>query len=315
MVIPMRHCVALLGVLAGPMASGQAQAPTLEQLAISARPEPIANTPASPARISVTQWSESPSRSLFHAADADLDDRLDVFEFSAALEGIPAPRDVARFRRLDIDRDGFLGWSEFDRHMQDVVSGGGVFRLTPVRPLPEPAPAASGDARPAQVATPAERAMRLWDADRDGALSRTELEAMIAGTSLPPTLLAHVGAFDRDGSGTVSAEELQPMLALMPGLFQVAGATAAASTLPAPWRELDLDGDGAVGDAELAAGLRRSDPLLSGWAAVLLRAADQNSDRRLDAGELTRPAAAPGQVQAQPTGSVAPATRPGGPGR
>ncbi len=54
-------------------------------------------------------------------------------------------------------------------------------------------------------ATASERALELYDKDKDGSLSETELVAC-------PGILGHLSQYDKDGNGAVSREEIEEQL-------------------------------------------------------------------------------------------------------
>jgi Ca2+-binding EF-hand superfamily protein len=253
---------------------------------------------AGPLRMTAMLWDENQSRAMFAAADADGDERLDLFEAAAALETIESPRNLARFRKLDLDRDGYLDQAEFDAHYRDVVTHGSSFRVTVLR-----APAAPQASSPAPVTrpmSPAERIVRLWDTDGNGELQPSELGALLQSYNLGPGLAARARVLDADQSGGLSPAELSMFLQFLPaGLLPVAAPQDGKARLPGGWSAVDQDGDGLLRLPEFAAGLRRIDPVLGARAAQIFQQADANHDGVLDAAELgevktTARASAPG---------------------
>ncbi|MBL8729724.1 MAG: hypothetical protein JNM25_14950 [Planctomycetes bacterium] len=238
-------------------------------------------------RTGVSSYSESVSRDLFSACDADSDDRLDVFEASDALDSIGGPKDSAGFQRLDTDRDGFVSWPEFDQHFWNVVQRGGAFHVRPCRSLVEPAP----ERQEAGPASPLQSFVRMYDKNGNGGLDPDELDQMVRATNLPPSIGGELRGLDHDRSGRIEEAELAPWFELLRGLVPGAGrpATAASGSLPPPWQAGDLDLDGRIDVGELTALLRRLDPALVRWAPQLLRALDSDGDGRLGPTELPQP--------------------------
>ncbi|MBX3461601.1 MAG: hypothetical protein KF830_00380 [Planctomycetes bacterium] len=232
----------------------------------------------------VPSYSESVSRDLFAACDADSDDRLDVFEAADALDCIDSPRDSQGFQRLDLDRDGFVSWPEFDRYFWTVVQRGDPFHVRPCRQLVESAP----ERQEARPASPLQAFLRLFDKNGNGGLDADEVEAMVRAASLPPPIATQLRALDLDRSGRIEEAELAPWFELVRSLVPGVGkeAMAGASTLPPPWQSADADGNGRLEASELAALLRRLDPALVRWAPHLLRALDRDGDGALAPSEL-----------------------------
>lgn len=242
---------------------------------------------ARPPATGVQQYSESVSRDLFAACDADSDDRLDVFEAGDALDLVRDARDTNGFRRFDVDRDGFVSWVEFDQQFWDTVQRGGSFRVRTCRSLIE----ASPERQAAQAPTPVQSFLQMHDQNRNGGLDQQEIEAMVRATGLPPTIGVQLRAQDHDRSGRIDEAELAPWFEQLRGLLP--GSLFAAANpngvLPPPWQHGDTDADGRIGADELAAMLRRLDPMLARWATTLLRALDRDGDGTLGAGELPQP--------------------------
>lgn len=226
--------------------------------------------------VSTGSYDIQNSRQLFAACDRNGDGDLDLFEAVDAIDSLDGSRD--RFRRLDRNRDGFLGFAEFDRHFQDVIVHGGMMRLLTLRPV------ALIDREEARSQAP--RIMQLFDRDRSGELSQPEIARMLEYANLPLPLLKQVD-IDRNRSGTLSMEELTPILPFLqlPGIERQQ-APPGAMILPSPFDSWDLDASGAIDPSELALALRRVDPQLSRWAEAAMPGLDRNKDWRLSAEEL-----------------------------
>ncbi len=239
------------------------------------------------ARTGVQGYSESVSRDLFSACDADSDDRLDVFEASEALDAVASPKDSTGFQRLDTDRDGFVSWPEFDLHFWNVTQRGGVFHVRPCRTLVEQAP----ERQEARPASPLQGFLRMHDKNGNGGLDPDELEQMVQATNLPPAIGGELRGLDHDHSGRIEEAELAPWFELLRGLVPGAGSSTAtaAGVLPPPWQAADQDGNGRIDGKELNTILQRLDPALVRWTAQLLRALDRDGDSSLGANELPPP--------------------------
>lgn len=226
--------------------------------------------------VSTGSYDIQNSRQLFAACDRNGDGDLDLFEAADAIDSLDGSRD--RFRRLDRNRDGFLGFAEFDRHFQDVIVHGGMMRLFTLRPV------ALIDREEARSQAP--RLMQLFDRDRSGELSQPEIARMLEYANLPLPLLKQVD-IDRNRSGTLSMEELTPILPFLqlPGIERQQ-APPGATILPPPFDSWDLDASGAIDPSELALALRRVDPQLARWAEATMPGLDRNKDWRLSAEEL-----------------------------
>jgi len=244
-------------------------------------------------------YSESISRELFSACDANRDDRLDVFESADALQRLRAPSDTEGYSRLDTDRDGFLGWPEFDALFRRSVANGGTFRVRVCRAFVEPP-------KPPQPPSPLERFLKVHDADSDGALSPEEVDKLIETMGLPAPLVGPLRALDLDGSGKIEEAELAPWFQLMP--MGMPGAPG-MSSLPQPWYEADGDASGAIELDELRDVLRRIDVSLLRWAEALLKKLDRNQDGKLDLNELPTPPGAASTPKPTP-GEVVPQRAP-----
>jgi Ca2+-binding EF-hand superfamily protein len=238
------------------------------------------------------------SRELFAACDGNGDDRLDLFEASAAIETLGDPRDSSGFRLLDRDRDGYLDWSEFDDHFRAVVGRGRVFRVKTCRRFAHSAP----EVQQAKSATPLERYFQLHDVDENGGLDPDEVSRIVKELGLQPLFEAQLRNLDRDQSGRIEATELMPFFERMQGKIALPGLRAAPeSGLPGPWTAIDADGDGAIDLGELQVALRRIDSGLARWARHLLQRHDADADGKLSADELRA-----GLGEPAPGGATAP---------
>lgn len=216
-------------------------------------------------------------RDLFRACDLDADDRLDVFEASGALDGLRDARDVDGFARLDTDRDGFVGWVEFDANFRRALQRQGAFRVRTSRPL-------VGDPR---GNSELQQFVRVYDADHDGALDPAEIEQLLRLGIVPQGLGARLKGLDQDGSGRLEPAELAPWFDQLPRPQRTPPERpGAGSLLPPPWNVCDADKDNTVSLDELALCLRRLDPTLQRWAAALLAKLDRNGDGQLQPAEL-----------------------------
>jgi Ca2+-binding EF-hand superfamily protein len=229
--------------------------------------------------ISASTYSEARSRSLFFVVDGNADDRIDLFEAAAALGTIASPKDVVSFRRLDVDRDGFLQWREFDRHFRSVVQHGESLRIIPARPWSS----ALEDRLQPLAETPVRAAFLLFDADRTGGLSRDEIRAMVERMQLPVALATRFLALDRDRSGEVSLGELEPWAIVLPNFAAgpVSPPSGSALLLPPPFQGADENQDGRLDLDEIRIALRRLEPSLDRWVEKIIRDVDRDRDGAL----------------------------------
>ena len=228
--------------------------------------------------VAVDIYDEDQSRLLFASADRNADDRLDLSEAGVSLESVDGVRDRDGFRRLDRDRDGFLGWPEFDAHFRRALEAGGTFYFTPSRSVPlqvrQPKPPEWVDLG----------VMGLLDQDRSGTLSRGEIQLFLGHLGLPPELIGQFPVLDLDGSGELSEAESAPLAALLPILSRPDA--QGRQRLPPGYREADRNGDGHLDRLELDHCLRALDPGLGRWTDKVLTDADPDRSGTLDAGEL-----------------------------
>lgn len=302
---------ALVLLTAGPWlhaqtAAGRPATPPAQQ---ASKPRATAPPPApakppvpkrqQPERITLTVHDAEQSRRLLAGCDADADDRLDVFEARAALADFGDPTDPNWFRRLDTDRDGFLDWPEFDRFYRDTVRDGATLQLQLARALPPAREFALADTGPAP-----RRTIDLFDTNHDGLLAMDEVAGMLKELGVPPEAMRMAPMLDRDRDGRLSEDELAPAMRQLhiDLLAPVAGPPTgkkAGAALPTPWPQVDADSNQAIDARELAAALRRIDPQLGRWAAIVLAAADRNGDGRLGANELPAAEEAAAQAMAE----------------
>jgi hypothetical protein len=241
------------------------------------------------ARVALDRHSEGTSRRAFSACDADRDDRLDLFEIAEALDSVDGPSDAKSFARLDTDRDGYVGWPEFDAHFRFVIERGKALVIRPARAMP-----AETESTNAPAATPLQRFFRLYDANRNGGLDPNEIDRLALQLGLLPMIAASLRNLDADRSGKVEEGELAPWFdqiqKLVPGITQLGGESTAnpTSSLGAPWGLDDLDDDGTLNGDEFLRALRRLDAGLAKWATTVFARLDKNKDNRLDATELGR---------------------------
>jgi Ca2+-binding EF-hand superfamily protein len=236
----------------------------------------------SPPGTAVETYTESKSRSLFTSCDANSDDRLDFFEACAAFDWLHGKKDHAGFARLDQDRDGYVGWPEFDRQFQATVKRGATFRVDPCRRLVEQAP----EQQKASPPTPVQVFLQLLDANRNGGLDPAEIDQFARVGLTSPQAIQQLRSLDLDRTGRIEEPELAPWFklhkiqALVPPMFLTAGPSSVIG---------DENGDGTLDESELTRMLQRLDPSLGRWAATLMQRLDRNQDKRLDPQELSSP--------------------------
>ena len=235
---------------------------------------------APPQSATAENWSESKSRHLFTSCDANSDDRLDFFEACSAFDWLRGKKDHAGFARLDQDRDGYVGWPEFDRHFQATVKGGAPFRVDPCRRLVEQAP----EQQKASPPTPLQVFLQLLDGNRNGGLDPAEIDQLSRLGIVTPAAIQQLRNLDLDHTGRVEEPELtawwkqHKIPSLLPPAMLAGGAPPAVPG--------DENGDGALDETELTHMLQRLDPSLGRWATALMQKLDRNKDKRLDQQEL-----------------------------
>lgn len=238
-----------------------------------------AQDPAPPppaTQVVLDRYSEDISRAAFRACDVDSDDRLSMFEAGRALADVDGVHDIAGFRRLDTNADGYIEWPELDARFRQLVERGHPLRMVPQRPFEMPKESTE-DATDA-VDPRLKALMSSLDQNHDGRLQIAEFEAGTRGLSLPP--------LDADGSGVLEANELFPLLKLLPPSLRKAPPTV--DRLPDGYRQADANGDGILDRDELAEALRRLDPDLVRWTDRILRDADRSNNSTLGLPELLR---------------------------
>lgn len=261
-----------------------------------------AGTQGTTGRTNLDVHTERSSRELFAACDGDSDDRLDLFEASAALDTLGDPTDSGAFRALDSDRDGYLGWSEFDAHFRSVIERGNTFRVRTCRRFTQSPP----ELREAKAATPLELFLQLHDGNQNGGLDPDEISKIARDIGLLPVFEAELKMLDTDQSGRIEQLELEPWFDKIRSVVKLPGIEHVSdpSVLPQPWGAIDANGDSAIDLAELRAALRRLDAALVRWAEHLMQQHDRNSDGKLQADELPRPPTAePATPGTRPAGS------------
>lgn len=245
-------------------------------------------------RTTIDSYSQSRSRELFRACDADGDDRLDLFEATDTIEDLGELKDAVRFRRIDRDRDGYITWTEFDEYYRSLLQVGKALRLRPARRLPaapsvEPGSIPAGQPRPDRpgmgqadpglptggTATgaqrPLQRFLQLFDRNQDGGLDAAEIEAWVKQSGLNPQFASQLRTLDADRSGKLEEAELE-MFFRSTGLESLLpGAPAGPSTLPIG---LPLPLLPAAGNAQKT-------PLPAPWDHC-----DRDQDGQLDRAEL-----------------------------
>jgi Ca2+-binding EF-hand superfamily protein len=233
-----------------------------------------------PGRTVQGSCSETLSRDLFTACDADGDDRLDVFEAATSLDGMQNPTDSAGFARLDTDRDGFVSWPEFDHSLRAALRKTGSCTVRPVRRL-------QSTATSTKRASALQQFLQLHDANGNGSLDPGEVDRYLKGAGLPPTLGTQLKGRDLDHSGELDEAELAPWFEQLPNPAPPAERGPGKARLPAPWHTVDQDQNLQLDAVEFTAALRRLDPQLERWAEPLWRALDADRDGVLQASELT----------------------------
>lgn len=250
-----------------------------------------AQVPAPPAKpearlepIVLTVYDEAESRRCFTALDADADDRLSVFEVARAFEESAGPSDPTLLRSLDLDRDGFVDWAEFDIRVRNAVRLHGLFRCRPARLLST----ASTEARPAKTPldAPTRALLDLTDTDGSDTLSPDEFTTLVLSVGLPPSTAEQFGTFDRDKSGALDPDELRPLTPIVATLLTRRSTPSPAKAFSGSWAAADRNHDGEVDAAELAAALSRHDPFLGRWARTVIEEADRGGNGKLGPAEV-----------------------------
>ncbi len=238
---------------------------------------------------SLNKYSEAISRQAFTACDRKADDRLDLLEALKSLSDMGSLREPKDFRKLDINRDGHLDWSEFDQHFRQTIKAGQSLKIRSSIAIAGAATQAKPKTSPAQRA--GARVIEMGDFNLDGQLDGNEFSALMKKFNQPPQRKRAFPALDKDGSGTLSGSELVPMLNQVPGLIaMLAGPAPKAAPMVAPTSKLmkkaDQNADQKINEPELVQVLRSLHPRLGRWSSQILRAADRNGNASLEQGEL-----------------------------
>ena len=238
--------------------------------------------------VELESWTQSRSRAAFSACDPNGDDRLSIFEASAAFKSIEGPQNPAPFRRLDSNSDGYLNWPEFDKRYRSILKRGNSFRIRATRPFSVD----TEDPRSADENLRASYLMRVLDQDADGKLTVQEIISLLTTKGLPKPLLERFQKLDTDNSGAVSPQELQPLATLLPNGPTIFSPTShdspAKSNLPAdlPFSSADRNRDGQIEQGEIVDSLRRLHPSLARWSKRIIEDADSSGDKILSQAEL-----------------------------
>lgn len=245
-------------------------------------------TPPKPVIVTLLTYTEDASRTAFAAIDRDADDRLDIFEFVASQdESVAGPPPTAAFRRLDLDRDGFLDWPEFDARVRNALRLNGQVQYRPARVLPAAKPVQTNAGAAEHKLDPRARGlMNLLDSDRSGRVSRDEFETFAVSAGLPASAIVAFVEADADGDASLDAAEFAKLLELLPNAPRGPGARPSSRSFSPAWRRADVDGDGDVSASELEVSLRRHALHLGRWAAKVVADADRSGDRRLGPAEV-----------------------------
>ncbi len=189
--------------------------------------------------------------------------------------------DRQAFATFDTDRDGRIQLNEFVARYTTIVERGGVF----LAPTPKPESKAPDTQSPEQL-------LALYDEDKDGGLSESELVRFVADSKNrdldPATLLS---SFDRDASKRLENAELAEMKAKLDSKASSAD-TSSKKTLA------DLFETRTPREAKTAAG--REPARIAGPARDFVRL-DEDGDGAItvkDLLELQRPTTMPVRPQA-----------------
>ncbi|MEC7584039.1 MAG: hypothetical protein VYE77_06955 [Planctomycetota bacterium] len=239
-------------------------------------------------RVSMTEYNEQTSHQLFAACDGNGDDRLDLFEARSALEELGDPSSLDWFRRLDLDRNGYLEWPELDKFYRTIVENGNTFRLRLVRAQPDLVTAPTEDPAEDQKEDVAASGISLFDKDGDGALNPDEIKNVLEAFQLPPAAIGLLKNLDVNQNGMFETSELAPVLGNFEmGLFQSV-VQPEQSQLAEPWASIDANGSNRIDLAEFRRSVRVIDPQLDHWTLKLFASLDLDGNERITTEEFPR---------------------------
>lgn len=232
------------------------------------RPEQAARQ--EPHWVALDRYHEPTSRKAFAACDRNGDDRLDIREAGAS---IPTMGDIARFRTLDRNRDGYVHFPEFDLRYRSLIERKAAFRFKPRQAfvVPEAARQPSKAAKTAEIIG---FVVKMLNEDDDPYISKAEFAGLVKTLKQPPLMIEYFAVLDRDMSGGLSASELEPIILKFPYLLELARQATPTATVQA------------VEKKQLHERLDRIHPTLGRWSAELFGRADRNGDGKLDADEM-----------------------------
>ncbi|MCA8955453.1 MAG: hypothetical protein KDC87_05230 [Planctomycetes bacterium] len=211
------------------------------------------------------------SRAAFAACDGDGDDRLSVVEARYSLRGMEQIGPVSGFAALDTDRDGYLCWPDFDARYRQRIELGTNFQFRPVRPFTKPRPSPTKGAK-VSARSAVDLVMNMVRLDDDPHMSRAEFAKLLEVLNQPPSAAGLFTVLDRDRSGGLTREELEPVVKHIPYLLELT-------------RQADTSADAPSVDA-VGKRLARFHPTVARWCTTILTVADKNRDGKLQLGEL-----------------------------
>lgn len=241
---------------------------------------------AKPAQEPLTElvYHESRSLALFAACDRNLDERLDVFEVGAAFVDLEDPRDPSMFRRIDTDASGYIEWPEFDARFLRAIDRVGQLRLRPVHPIAD----VRDPTIPPPPVDPTEQILGRFDIDHDGMLSAEEFKSFVRRAELDANVVERLPVLDTNGDGMLDVPELAPVIQAIPSIWhRLAPHEREIRAMPAEFRAIDVNLDGAIARTELEVGLARIHPSLALWVQRVLADADRSRDAMLGPSELS----------------------------
>ena len=218
----------------------------------------------------VLGYDERTSRDAFAGCDENGDDRIDIREATRALPNMVDSRGPVGFQTLDLNRNGYLQWPEFDAYFRSLIERKASFNFRPaiefqLNPVRR-APAAKSQAQ--QVV---ELTLSLVALDEDPDMSKQEFAKLVTTLGQPPETNSLFPTIDTDRSGSISAAELLPIVANVPALLEMVQKSPAEVTTITE---------------DVAQRLERMHPALGRWKRQIVRAADKNGDGKLDETEL-----------------------------